>query len=87
MLFIVDNAAPNDGIVQGNCAPSLTDLGGRQGRRMRIITVTFVSLFDQFGSVNQENLPKDFVWETLDGSVVADMSIYFGHTVSVDTSI
>ena len=78
MLLIVDNAAPNEGIVQGNCAPSLTDLDCCQGRRMRIVRVIFVSLFDQFGSVDQENHFKDIVWETVDGSLVtlAALSIY-----------
>ena len=71
MPLIIDNAAPNDGIVQGNRAPSLTDLGGRQGCRMRIVRVIFVSLFDQFGSVDQEYQLKDFVWETMDESLVS----------------
>ena len=51
MILIVDNA--NDGIVQGNCAPSLTDLGGRQGS---IVT----AIFDQFGSVDQEKSSQEF---------------------------
>jgi hypothetical protein len=69
MLLIVDNAAPNNGIVQGNCAPSLTDLGGRQGT---IVT----TMFDQFGYVDQENQLKNFVWERVDGSLVTALSIY-----------
>ena len=42
--------------------------------------------YDRFGSVDQEDLLKDFVWEIVDGSLVTSLCIYLRHIVSVDRS-